>query len=162
MFISYHLFQNMSFDREELQNGHISKIINQVPCSLAQAIMTFNTSLALFGFSASVTSPTLSHFVSQSFQLSQEVLVTLFSSHERKKLPDIYIFYLSFILLCQLLLMLCLIFAVHELHGNQWESHFCCLQILFLDVLKLPRPQNEFDIALQGSSPCGDRDIFTC
>ena len=40
--------------------------INQVPCCLAQAIMTIHTFLSLLAFSASVTLPTLSHFVSPS------------------------------------------------------------------------------------------------
>ena len=76
--------------------------------------------LSLVAFSASVTLLTLSHFLSasnifsrsfpsyvflQSFQLSQDVILSLFSSHSQKRCLGAYIFYLQ-VILCQLLINL--------------------------------------------------------
>ena len=75
--------------------------------------MTFHESLSLVAFNAFVTLPTLSHFISPcnifsgcfplSFQLPQDVFISLFSSHGQKRLLGVYVFYLWMILLCGVL-----------------------------------------------------------
>ena len=91
-------------------------------------IITFHISLSLFIFSASVTHPTFSHFLSrsnifsccfpllQSFQLSQDILVSLFSSCVQKRLPGVlHILFMSdLVLLASHITGLNDFFAVHE------------------------------------------------
>ena len=79
--------------------------INQVPCSLAQANLPhINLSsllllLSLFLFLVTLGHPTSFHAVFMccvffwSFQFSQDILVSLFSSHDQKRLPGVNVFY---------------------------------------------------------------------
>ena len=98
-------------------NLSINKSANQVPCSLAQTIMIFRASLSLVAFSASVTLPTLSYFVSpyNMFSCCFPLLcfpsiiqvVTGYSSFYLlitwpKRLSGNYVFYFRVILLYQL------------------------------------------------------------
>ena len=46
------------------------------------------------------------YLLCQSFQLSQDVIVSVSSSHGQKRLFGVYVFYLLLILLCQLLVTL--------------------------------------------------------
>ena len=119
--------------------------------------MTFHASLSLVVFNDSVTRTTSNHFVSTSntfscwfpfcvfpgpFQLSQDVLVSLFSSHGQKRLfgAFLYSFYESSC--CSVLVILFrfffYFFAVHEIRSifrrnyiSVVSSFFCtCFEIV--------------------------------
>ena len=109
--------------------------------------MTFHAFLFLVASGASITRPTLSNFFFllvhqtsfladfpfclflRTFQLSQDVLVSLFSSHVQRRLPGFYIFYLRVIFLCQLLeTLFCLIslLCMRFQAFTSWKKAFFC------------------------------------
>ena len=108
------MWQSKKFDRElcrpQVRNSSfLSDSINQVTYSLALVIviMIFHESRTVVTFSASLTHPTLSPFleIDQIFlslfslasfldpSCSHSMPQTLFSSHGRKRMPGIYVFY---------------------------------------------------------------------
>ena len=130
-------------------------------CSLALAIMTFHVSQSLVAFSSPVTCPSFSHFVSQfnifprcfplliflrSFQLSQDVLVSLLSSHGQMRLPGIYVFFLFMSdLVCWLQVTL---FSLISLQSIRFVAFFVGTTFLlplvsFVPVKKLYRPRSQ-------------------
>ena len=126
---------------------------NQVSSPLAYVIIIFHASQSLIDFSASVTHPTYSHFISpsnisfhccfpvflQSFQLSQDVLVCLFSSHGQKRLPCVNVFYLWVILFSTSYNILLYLISLQSMRFSIGNT-FLLPPVCFVTVLKLSRP----------------------
>ena len=145
--------------------------------------MTFHTSLFLVAFSASVTRPTLSRFVSpsnifysaflccvflQSFQLSKDVLVSLLSRHVRKKVAlRLRTLFISGLVLSASLNIASLdFFAVHEIRSILRWNCISFASFSFPPDFKLSKPRTHtsewfqyMTISLQGSSSYVNRDV---
>ena len=107
-------------------NNHSSSVLFKVGDHDFPASLSLITCHNLIHFvSLSIIFSGYLYLLCQSFQLSQDVLVSVSSSHGQKRLFGVYVFYLWLILLCRLVVTLFWLISLQFL--EICRTHFSCL-----------------------------------